>query len=33
MTGDSHSEKFIETHKRKLEDTEIVFIKQVFYGT
>lgn len=33
MTVDSHSEEFVTKYKRKLEDTESVFIKQVFYGT
>ncbi|KAL4453394.1 hypothetical protein ABPG74_017601 [Tetrahymena malaccensis] len=33
LTVDSHSEEFVAKNKKKLEDTEIVFIKQVFYGT
>lgn len=33
LTVDSHSEQFTNTHRRKLEDTEAIFIKQVFYGT
>jgi len=33
MTVDSHSEEFVTKYRRKLEDTEAVFVKQVFYGT
>lgn len=33
LTVDSHAEQFLTKHKRVLEDTEAVFLKQVFYGT
>lgn len=32
-TPDSHSDQFILKYSKKLEDTEKVFLKQIFYGT